>query len=321
MVAANDIDLVREAVAEVRSGNKPAARKLLESACRLNLNNDKAWLWRASLAETTGEAIYFLEQVLRIDPGNATAIAWLEKCIPKPADQQVEQEEAAPSPECPFCSYSEDQPFTRCPRCRACLNLDLGAIESNHDADERQLRHAIDHYNKLNAGDVFEVQYYLAIAYLHLLQSQEAVKHLRKAAAIVPGDVELKNVLESLLRRKAIMVVDDSLTIRSVVGKALEREKHRAILISNGMDALGLLKEEPVDLVLCDISMPLMDGYQLCKMIKNDPQTRKIPVVMLSGHDGFFDKVRGRMAGASDYITKPVEPPALLKAIRKYLVR
>ena len=319
MVAAKDIDLVREAVAEVRSGNKPTARKLLESACQANLNNDKAWLWRASLAETTGEAIYFLEQVLRIDPSNATAIAWLEKCIPKPAGPV--EEEAASSPECPFCSYSEDRELTRCPRCRAVLTLDLAAIESNQGADERQLRHAIDHYSKLNAGEVFEVQYCLAIANLQLLQSQEAVRHLRKAAALAPGDVELKSVLDKLLRRKAIMVVDDSLTIRSVVGKALEREKHRAILISNGMDALGLLKEEPVDLVLCDISMPLMDGYQLCKMIKNDPQTRKIPVVMLSGHDGFFDKVRGRMAGASDYITKPVEPPALLRALKKYLVR
>ena len=117
MVATKDIDLVREAVAEVRTGNKPAARKLLASACQMNVNNDKAWLWRASLAETTGEAIYFLEQVLRIDPGNATAIAWLEKCKPKPAEQV--EEESAPTPECPFCSHKEEREFTRCPRCKA----------------------------------------------------------------------------------------------------------------------------------------------------------------------------------------------------------
>jgi len=317
MVAAKDIDLVREAVAEVRSGNKPAARKLLASACQLNVNNDKAWLWRASLAETTGEAIYFLEQVLRIDPGNATAIAWLEKCKPKAVEQV--QQEAAPNPECPFCSHSEEREFTRCPRCKAVLNLDLYAIESNQGVDERQLRHAIDHYNKLHADGIFEVQYYLAIACLQLLQSHDAVNHLRKAAAIAPGDTDIKNALEKLLRRKTILVVDDSLTIRSVVGKTLEREKHRAILMSNGMDALGTLKDEKIDLVLCDISMPMMDGYQLCKLIKDNPKTKKVPVVMLSGHDGFFDKVKGRMAGASDYITKPVEPPALLKAIKKYL--
>jgi twitching motility two-component system response regulator PilG len=318
MVAAKDIDLVREAVAEVRSGNKPAARKLLASACQLNANNDKAWLWRASLAETTGEAIYFLEQVLRIDPGNATAVAWLEKCKPKVVEP-VEEESAASSPECPFCSHTEEREFTRCPRCKAVLSLDLYAIESNQGVDERQLRHAIEHYTKLNANDVFEVQYYLAIAYLQLLQSQEAVVHLRRAAAIAPGDTDVKAALDRLLRRKAILVVDDSLTIRSVVGKTLEREKHRAVLVSNGMDALGQLKDEKVDLVLCDISMPMMDGYQLCKLIKDNPKTKRVPVVMLSGHDGFFDKVKGRMAGASDYITKPVEPPALLKAIKKYL--
>ena len=300
MVAANNIDLVREAVAEVRSGNKPAARKLLESACQFNLNNDKAWLWRVSLAETTGEAIYFLEQVLRIDPSNATANAWLEKCIPKPA-KQVE-EEPAPNPECPFCSYSEDREFPRCPRCRAVLKLDLTAIESNQGADERQLRHAIDHYNKLNAGDVFEVQYYLAIANLQLMQSQEAVRHLRKATALAPDDAELKNVLDKLLRRKAIMVVDDSLTIRSVVGKSLEREKPRAFLVSNGMDALGILNEEKVDLVLCDISMPLMDGYQLCKMIKDNPKSKKVPVVIMTVSP---------KKSASRFVLHPTTRPAL----------
>ena len=317
MVAAKDVDLVREAVAEVRTGNKPAARKLLESACQLNVNNDKAWVWRASLAETTGEAIYFLEQVLRIDPGNATATAWLEKC--KPKAEEPSDEQAAHTPECPFCSHSEEREFTRCPRCRAVLNLDLYAIEGNQGVDERQLRHAIEHYNKLGANSVFEVQYYLAIANLQLLQSHEAVRHLRKAAVLAPGDTELKSVLEKLLWRKTILVVDDSLTIRSVVGKTLEREKHRAIPVSNGMDAIGTLKEEKVDLILCDISMPFMDGYQLCKLIKDNPKTKKLPVVMLSGHDGFFDKVKGRMAGASDYITKPVEAPALLKALKKYL--
>lgn len=318
MVAVKNTDLVREAVAEVRSGNKPAARTLLETACHLNVDNAKAWLWRASLAETTGEAIYFLEQVLRIDTSNATAIAWLEKCRPKTPDP-VEME-SAPKHECPFCSHSEEREFTRCPRCRAVLNLDLYAIEANQDVDERQLRHAVNHYSELHADGVFEVQYHLAIANLQLLQTQAAVTHLRKAAALVPGDINLKNALDKLLRRKTIMVVDDSLTIRSVVGKTLEREKHRAIPIANGMDALGILKDEKVDLVLCDISMPLMDGYQLCKMIKDNPKTRKLPVVMLSGHDGFFDKVKGRMAGASDYLTKPVEPPALLKAIKKYLL-
>ena len=65
--------------------------------------------------------------------------------------------------------------------------------------------------------------------------------------------------------------------------------------------------------------MPRMDGYQLCKVVKGNSETAVIPVVMLSGKDGFFDKVRGRMVGATDYITKPFEPQELVKVVRRHL--
>jgi twitching motility two-component system response regulator PilG len=80
---------------------------------------------------------------------------------------------------------------------------------------------------------------------------------------------------------------------------------------------MGRLKEIVPDLILLDITMPHMDGYQLCRLIKGDELTRKVPVIMLSGKDGFFDKVRGRMVGASEYITKPFEPALLLQTVER----
>jgi twitching motility two-component system response regulator PilG len=65
--------------------------------------------------------------------------------------------------------------------------------------------------------------------------------------------------------------------------------------------------------------MPRMDGYQVCKVITGNESTRHIPVIMLSGKDGFFDKVRGKMVGASNYITKPFDPAELAKSIAKFL--
>ena len=65
--------------------------------------------------------------------------------------------------------------------------------------------------------------------------------------------------------------------------------------------------------------MPKLDGYQLCKIIKNSTDTKHIPVVMLSGKDGLFDKVRGKMAGCANYITKPFEPDLLISEVRKYV--
>jgi twitching motility two-component system response regulator PilG len=63
-----------------------------------------------------------------------------------------------------------------------------------------------------------------------------------------------------------------------------------------------------------------MDGYQVCKAIRSNPATQDVPVIMISGKDGFFDKVRGRMAGTTGYITKPFGPETLMKAVESYLV-
>jgi twitching motility two-component system response regulator PilG len=64
-----------------------------------------------------------------------------------------------------------------------------------------------------------------------------------------------------------------------------------------------------------------MDGYQICQVIKRRPASRHIPVVMLSGRDGFFDKVRGRMVGSTQYVTKPFDPAQLVKAVTKHLAQ
>jgi twitching motility two-component system response regulator PilG len=71
-------------------------------------------------------------------------------------------------------------------------------------------------------------------------------------------------------------------------------------------------------LILLDITMPRLDGYQVCKLVRGNAATKNVPVVMISGKDGFFDKVRGRMAGSTAYITKPFGPETLIKTVETY---
>jgi len=115
-----------------------------------------------------------------------------------------------------------------------------------------------------------------------------------------------------------ILVVDDSPTIIRLVTTALERQNYQAIAVTNGLEALAKMNEVNPDLILLDITMPHLDGYQVCKLIKGNQETKHIPVVMLSGKDVFFDKVKGRMVVASDYITKPFDPDVLLRTIAKH---
>jgi twitching motility two-component system response regulator PilG len=118
--------------------------------------------------------------------------------------------------------------------------------------------------------------------------------------------------------RGNILVVDDSPTVCKLVVITLEKHGYRVVTAADGLEGLARIQDELPDLVLLDITMPRMDGYQLCKVVKGSEETKHIPVVMLSGKDGFFDKVRGRMVGSTGYITKPFDPDTLLRAVEKY---
>jgi twitching motility two-component system response regulator PilG len=115
-----------------------------------------------------------------------------------------------------------------------------------------------------------------------------------------------------------VMVIDDSPTIRKAVSIGLEAEGYHVVTAVDGVDALRRLEETQPDLILLDITMPGMDGYKLCRKIRSMERTKAIPVVMLSGKDGFFDKVRGRMAGCTDYITKPFASRVLLDTVAQH---
>jgi twitching motility two-component system response regulator PilG len=121
--------------------------------------------------------------------------------------------------------------------------------------------------------------------------------------------------------RRIILVVDDSPTIQKVVSVTLEAHGHEVVTASDGMEALSKLRTLKPDLVLLDITMPHMDGYQLCRILRSNDLTRQVPIVMLSGKDGLFDKMRGRMAGAASYITKPFAPSALPPLVEKFCKR
>jgi twitching motility two-component system response regulator PilG len=116
-----------------------------------------------------------------------------------------------------------------------------------------------------------------------------------------------------------VVVIDDSPTIRKIMELTLQRMDLRVVSAASGVAGLAAVAEHNPVLIFLDIVLPNVNGYQLCQVIKRNPRYQHIPVIMLSGKDGIFDKVRGRLAGANDYITKPFEPGAVLAAVRKHL--
>ena len=223
--------------------------------------------------------------------------------------------------QCPVCQAQAAQPQRKCQACGSLLALDdLQALADNRGADEKTLTMALDRWLKrVTAEPAFEGWLNLARIYFNLNRSAEALPCLKKACELRPSETALQTVVARLEQRRLLMAVDDSMTLRRILGIMLERHGYRVLTASDGMQALALLNEQTPDLILLDITMPRMDGYQVCKVIKQNPYTKHVPVVMLSGNDGFFDKVKGKLAGATDYITKPFDETALAASVQKHL--
>jgi len=114
-----------------------------------------------------------------------------------------------------------------------------------------------------------------------------------------------------------IACVDDSQTIQHFVKLALEPSGYDVISLLDPTEALQVLLEKQPHLILMDIEMPKMDGYELCKMVRQVEILRKTPVVMLTGREGLIDRVRAKMLGTSAYLTKPFNPLEMLSLVKK----
>jgi twitching motility two-component system response regulator PilG len=138
--------------------------------------------------------------------------------------------------------------------------------------------------------------------------SPNGVRPIRRGHCLV-------NTNESAMK---VLVVDDSNTIRRSAEIFLKQGGHEVLLAEDGFDALSKVNDYQPNLIFCDILMPRLDGYQTCAIIKRNARFSAVPVVMLSSKDGVFDKARGRMAGAQDYLTKPFTKEQLLQAVQQF---
>jgi chemosensory pili system protein ChpA (sensor histidine kinase/response regulator) len=115
------------------------------------------------------------------------------------------------------------------------------------------------------------------------------------------------------------MVVDDSITMRKVTSRVLENHNYEVITAKDGVDALEQLQERIPDLLLVDVEMPRMDGFQLAQNVRADARLRSIPIMMITSRSGQKHQDRAREAGANSYLTKPYKESDLLAKVEVLL--
>ncbi len=116
-----------------------------------------------------------------------------------------------------------------------------------------------------------------------------------------------------------IQIVDDTPRNIQLLGTILSKEGFRISVATDGRQALAMAAGNPPDLILLDIMMPDMNGFEVCERLKSDPKTAPIPVIFLSAKTATEDKVKGFRLGGADYITKPFEVPEVLVRVRTHL--
>jgi len=124
---------------------------------------------------------------------------------------------------------------------------------------------------------------------------------------------------DDVLSDSGILVVDDTPMNIQLVGAILERKGCRIFVANNGEQALQIADGKIHDLILLDISMPGMDGFETCSRLKQSVRTARIPIIFLSGHDKESDFTRGLEMGAVDYLIKPINPAKLVRLARTHL--
>ncbi|MDT9301894.1 MAG: response regulator [Limnospira sp. PMC 1281.21] len=116
-----------------------------------------------------------------------------------------------------------------------------------------------------------------------------------------------------------IMVVEDSVTQREMISNLLRESGLKVAVARDGVEALEQVQQISPDLVVLDIVMPRMNGYELCRRLKSDPKTQKIAIVMCSSKGEEFDRYWGMKQGADAYIAKPFQPTELVGTVKQLL--
>ncbi|MFZ6045912.1 Hpt domain-containing protein [Pseudomonas sp. CR3202] len=144
----------------------------------------------------------------------------------------------------------------------------------------------------------------------HLVQPQ-----LRSASAnLLPAEVDLE-------RPPLVMVVDDSVTVRKVTSRLLERNGMNVLTAKDGVDAIALLQEQRPDIMLLDIEMPRMDGFEVATLVRHDERLKDLPIIMITSRTGEKHRERAMAIGVNDYLGKPYQESLLLETIQHLVKR
>ena len=339
-------DLLDEAIQEAEGNHLKKAKLLLSKILKRDKRNHRGWLWFSRISASFKVVEGSLNNALKIAPDDPEVFEEFKKF--QQAKSRLQEE---PFSRCPFCWVPLESNAVRCPYCRCHLLIHDLFFELDHTGSEKIQQEAIGRYTRVvEKENSSPAHYWLSMVYLNMDNYEGALNHLDLAAKLAPKEQFYSKQLDLLLKhmassgallagelpatgndtdstvislqdkiRKKILVVEDSSTIRKVISITLSQKGYEITEAGDGLEALSRLSETKPDLILLDIILPKMDGYQILSIVRENPESKNIPVIMLTSKDGIINKVKGKVAGSSAYLTKPFDPAKLVETIERYI--
>jgi chemosensory pili system protein ChpA (sensor histidine kinase/response regulator) len=165
--------------------------------------------------------------------------------------------------------------------------------------------------NRLVAGE--------AIEHRPLMTTANAARVFAPGAAAIANGAIPQEAIDFVPEEKLVVLVDDSISVRKFVGRMLEKAGYRVRLAADGLEALEIVTQTRCDLVVTDLEMPRTNGYELLSHLRQDPQTRNIPVMVVTSRAGAKHRDRAMKEGAAAFLTKPVQEDQFIAAVGKLI--
>ena len=339
-------DLLEEAISAAEGHHFKNAKVLLVRLLKKDSHNRDGWLWFSRIAESAKAIEMSLNNASKIAPEDPEILEEITKF--EQAKSRLDKE---PFARCPFCWAPLESDAITCLNCRCHLLIHNLFFELNHIGNEIIQKEAIKRYSRVTAREEnAQAHFWLGMIHLNMDNSEDALNQLDLAVKIAPKEKFYSAQLKILLKHMAsngsqssndlpaegdakdsrvisiqdkikrkVLVVEDSPTTRKVISITLSQKGYEIIEAGDGLEALSKLNEAKPDLILLDIILPKMDGYKILSIIKENPEFKDIPVIMLTSKDGIINKVKGKVAGSAAYLTKPFDPEQLVDTIEKHL--
>lgn len=339
----DEVAALKKAILLIYQFRYREAGEKLKEVLNSNRYNYIAWLWYSRIVVKPKSILRTLNEAQKW--GNADRSVYLENRRNKAlliTDLETVRR-------CPFCwTVLTDNP-NRCSYC--CSRLRIQDDPSNEPARRNVIEDAIGKYQRVFSGDRKNIQvaYCLALGYFNLDNLDNALKYLGTARQCSPDQNHYSREIAYLESKKfgkrpvasqqsppasvqtrdispppdggekSILVIEDSPTSRKVISMVLKRAGFRILEASSGQEGIVMGRENRPSLILLDVMLPDMSGYEVLPQLKNMPHLSEVPAIMLTGRSGSEDRLKGMRAGSSEYLTKPFNPQKLVNILSKYL--